>query len=65
MNQPLRALPLQRRLDCEKALGSALARGQWDAAAKMIARRGSFPTPFELRQAVIAEWIRRGRGVRQ
>lgn len=64
MNQPIRVLPLQRRLEREKAIDHALKRGEWDKAATMIARRGAYPTPFALRQAVVAEWIRRGRGVR-
>lgn len=64
MNLPRRTPPLQRRLDREKALGTALRTGQWDAAARMMASRRTYPSPFALREAVIAEWIRRGRGTR-
>ena len=64
MNQPRMSPTNERHTVRDLALGRALASGRWNAAARLMANGRTYPNPFELRQALIAEWIKRGRGLR-
>lgn len=64
MNLPRTSRTSQRPTDREQALVRALASGLWDDAARLMSLGRAYSSPFALREALIAEWIRLGRGVR-
>jgi hypothetical protein len=64
MNQPSISRTSLRRVERDQALSRAFQSGRWNAAARLMANGRTYTTPFELRNALIAEWIKRGRGIR-